>query len=332
MIKLRIADIDFTVNEDRKELIKICKALSCEVRVDMMLQLLRKSLSVTELKKLNNISASAVLFHINVLKDAGLVEITYTPGKKGLTQMVSKAIRYVNINLEGKKPMNYYGRIVCSMPVGCYTDAKFYERWGIADTERNYILDTSRAFDEGRFAAQILWAPGGFVEYSFNNDFAFEKDVCELSFSLEICSEAKTFREDWKSDITFSVNGKEVLTWTSPGDFGVRRGKLNPPWWNSNSTQYGQLKTLTITEQGVYLDGIRQESPYKLADFNLKGDNKIRFKIECKENALYYGGFNLFGKAFGDFEQDIEMTAVYRREAREGEPINAAQDVLRKID
>lgn len=72
---------------------------------------------------------------------------------------------------------------------------------------------------------------------------------------MEICSEAPGYKEDWKSDLTLWVNDVEVGTWTCPGDFGGRRGRLNPPAWPNGSTQYGMQVVWEIRSDGSYLNG-----------------------------------------------------------------------------
>ncbi len=52
-----------------------------------------------------------------------------------------------------------------------------------------------------------------------------------VQFSAELCSEAPLHNDDYPSDITVRVNGVELGTWTSPGDFGGERGRLTPDWW-----------------------------------------------------------------------------------------------------
>jgi predicted transcriptional regulator len=83
----------------------------------------------------------------------------------------------------------------------------------------------------------------------------------EIELSFEIASEAPDFADDWPSDITFYFNDTKLFTWTSPGDYGVKRGKLTPEWWPSN--QYGLLKTLHITQDGVTM------GDKKVSDVNL---------------------------------------------------------------
>ena len=40
-------------------------------------------------------------------------------------------------------------------------------------------------------------------------------------------------------------------------------------------------------------------------------DRPIVLKIGNKEDAQYVGGFNLFGKKFGDYPQDLVMSLEY---------------------
>ena len=112
-------------------------------------------------------------------------------------------------------------------------------------------------------------------------------------------------------DITFSINGIEVGTFTSPGDFGGRKGIYTTINWGLDATQYGQLKSITVNELGTYIDGILINDSIKINQLNLNEDNKVTFKVESKENAKNKGGFNIFGKNFGDYNQDIEMSVKY---------------------
>jgi len=48
---------------------------------------------------------------------------------------------------------------------------------------------------------------------------------------MEISSEAPSYNNNYPSDIVFSLKKIELGTWTSPGDFGDKRGNFNPQWW-----------------------------------------------------------------------------------------------------
>ena len=125
-----------------------------------------------------------------------------------------------------------------------------------------------------------------------------------------MCSEAPNYRNDWESDITFWINGVEVATYVSPGDFGDRRGRLNPAWWSDFSTQYGIIKNLSITEKGVYLDE-NLVSTRNIKSLGIQDGDNIVFRIGIKDNARHQGGINLFGEKFGDFSQGLVYMADY---------------------
>ena len=104
------------------------------------------------------------------------------------------------------------------------------------------------------------------------------------------------------------VNGVELLTFTSPGDFGGRRGKYTPAYWPVTSTQFGLLKKITVNGDGVFMDNVLINGKVSFADLGLCEKNAIEFEIGIKEDAEHKGGLNLFGKSFGDFPQSIVMT------------------------
>lgn len=302
--------ISLMEQSDQAKIEKICKALSSPIRLQMIRQIIDSPQTITQLAKLNEITNSTVIFHINILKDASLINIKYMPSQKGFAQVCF--INFQEITF-GRRQMHSQKTFVHeqSMGVGRFVDAKF-DTVAYATKNEIYHLPASEAFSSIRFDAELLWTFGGTVTYAFENNFLIDEKITELRFTLEICSEASYYKNDWKSDITFAVNGKELATYTSPGDFGGTRGKLNPAWWPNNLTQYGSLVTVSVTEKGTSLNNI-PTSKVTLKDLNLSAGNKILFTICNKRDAKYYGGFNLFGKSFGNYEQEILLTALYEK-------------------
>ena len=49
---------------------------------------------------------------------------------------------------------------------------------------------------------------------------------------------------------------------------------------------------------------------YYVDDLKLKNHNRLLFSLYNKLDAEFYGGFNLFGKGFGNHEQDIVLSAI----------------------
>lgn len=123
-------------------------------------------------------------------------------------------------------------------------------------------------------------------------------------------TEAAGYQDNWKSDITLWINGKDCGTFTSPGDFGSRRGKNNPPSWGAGRTQYGLLTTWTVTDEGSFVNDSRGAST-AIDDLDLLSRSRITVRIGNREDARNVGGFNLFGRAFGDDDQDTVLQVTY---------------------
>ena len=143
------------------------------------------------------------------------------------------------------------------------------------------------------------------MEYKFpNNSLYKEKPVIKLEVSAELSSETPGTNSTLLSDITLWINEVETGVWTSPGDFGDRRGKLTPLWWKLEGSQYGLLKHWSVTDKGSFVDGVKV-SGVTLQDLTLQDHHSIRVRIGVKETADHLGGMNLFGKGFGNYDQDL---------------------------
>lgn len=71
--------------------------------------------------------------------------------------------------------------------------------------------------------AGILWTSSGYVKYKFANGVPRKRTIKKVSISMEVCSEAPGYKEDWKSDLTLWINDVEIGTWTCPGDFWSKK-------------------------------------------------------------------------------------------------------------
>ncbi len=199
-----------------------------------------------------------------------------------------------------------------SMPVGMYSMAVPQPQCGLANREKMIgFLDIPQSFlDPARATAEIIWMSGGFVEYVFPCTLPTSVSLQRLEFIMEVCSEAPNYDHDWPSDITVWINGIEVGTWTCPGDFGAKRGILNPSWWIDHMSQYGMLKIWSLDEEGSYIDGTPAE-PITLRDTLVKPGEPITIRIGNKPDADHVGGFNIFGKGFGNYAQDLVLRLHY---------------------
>ena len=172
-------------------------------------------------------------------------------------------------------------------------------------------LDDVRYFDHpDRFNADIMWFTKGYVEYVIPNLIPRNQKITQLSLSAEISSEAPGIDNNWPSDISFYINYTLVCTWTSPGDYGDVRGMFTPEWWPQNWNQYGLLKLLVINHKGTFIDGLKI-SDITTSELNLDYTSTIRFRIAVEENSAHVGGLTIFGKSFGNYDQDIVVSINY---------------------
>lgn len=309
-IQFNKLNIDLLNPADGDRVLCLCNALNSSLRLNIYRQLIEHAMSISEVARVNEITVSSASFHTAILEKAGLIEIKLIPNKKGKIKVCHAVLN--EISLKGTDVNASENRNVLSfeMPVGMYTDANLEFVSGYCTDSEQILFNDGNVFVADRRNAQLLWCASGHVEYTFPALFGEKRRIQEISFSLEICSETINYRNDWKSDISFSLNGTELITFTSPGDFGGRRGVNNPSWWPNNSTQYGQLKTVTINSNGIYLDGVLKNGLININSLNVGDEKKLLFRVENKPDSFYKGGFNIFGKGFGDYNQDIVMTVI----------------------
>ena len=297
---------------DISGLAKITKALGSEVRLEIINLLNTKSYNINEIAEKLGLAASTVAVNIKMLEEAELIHTELQPGIRGSMKVCSKITDELKIildNNEDKQEDNFY---VVNMPIGNFCDCEIHPTCGMV-SEKGYIIqeDSPREFfGPMRHEAQLIWFRQGFLEYRFPNNLISGMKAKKIEFSMEICSEAPNYRNNWPSDITISVNNKEIGTWTSPGDFGGRRGFNNPLWWSDGSSQYGLLKTFKITNEGSYIDE-NKSSNVKVEDLDVELNDYISIRIEVKKDAKYVGGVNIFGEKFGDFQQNIVLRVEY---------------------
>ena len=306
MAKLR----EFDINET-DELCNLGKALSSPVRLEILGLLYDQSMIIGEIAKKLDIPASSAAFHLKLLEQAGLVRMEEQPGTRGSTKLCTIKVDHIAIDMV-KKNTDIDEIFSAEMPVGAYSSCQVTPTCGlcgpagvIGNEDAEYCFYYPERMDAG-----ILWTASGFVEYKFANGVPKKRRAKSVSVSMEICSEAPGYREDWKSDITVWINGMDCGTWTCPGDFGGRRGRLTPSFWPNGSTQYGIQTIWAVRKDGTYMNE-KKVSDVTVEQLCLWEKSYVSVKIGNKPDAKYVGGFNLFGKGFGDYNQDIILTVEY---------------------
>jgi predicted transcriptional regulator len=297
---------------DPLERIDILKSLASEVRVRILELLTRKGPhNVNQVAEELGLPQSTISSNIQVLVDAGLVQTRSQKARKGSQKICHSTFSELLIAFKDESRAS--GTVDVEMPLGLYTRCEVAAPCGLCSPDGVIgLLDVPDTFlHPDRMRAGLLWFTRGFVEFQFpNNAKLSDTAVAGLELSLELSSEVPGTSRDWPSDITIAINGAEIDTWTSPGDFGDRRGIHTPDWWKLAGSQYGQLKTWRVTTGGTFRDGDRV-SDRRIVDLGLDSHRSIRVRIGVKEDARHPGGINIFGRGFGNHDQDIVLRLLH---------------------
>jgi predicted transcriptional regulator len=297
--------------ESIQDIVTVSHALESETRVKMLQLIIKnRDINYKELAAALHITNGAITHNMKILEDAGLVEYVYSPGLRGSQKncMIKDYQFMINLLSSSKTDRVFETEI----PIGHFTQYQISPTCGLASrTSLIGKIDDPRYFAAPEaMEATILWFTKGFVEYRIPNYLEQGQTITELQFSFEISSEAPGYCNNWPSDIYFSVNGVQLGFWTSPGDFGGEKGLFTPGWWDPNWNSYGLLKLLTVTRQGAFVDGGRI-SGTRISELNLEPGSTISFRIAVPENARHTGGCTLFGKGFGNYNQNIKVRSIF---------------------
>ena len=295
---------------DPEERSDVLRGLSSPTRV-RILKLLQRSVgvNVNEIAGAIGQPQSTVSANLQILENAGLIRTETQKGRKGNQKLCFSIFDEILLMFRDDVADGSANTIEVAMPIGLYTSCEVSAPCGLCSPQGIIgLLDVPGTFlNPDRMNAGLMWFTRGFVEYQFpNNARLVGREVVALDFSMELSSEVPGTSADWPSDITVAINGREVGAWTSPGDFGDRRGVYTPDWWKLKGSQYGKLKSWRVTPDGAFIDGMKV-SPITLRDLDLSSHHSIRLRIEVKPNARHPGGVNIFGRGFGNYDQDIVL-------------------------
>jgi predicted transcriptional regulator len=286
----------------------VLKGIASPTRIQILNLLQERSRNVNEIAQALSLPQSTVALNISVLQEAGLIATETVNARRGSQKVCSKLFDEVVVRFESAEKRTD-DVIEVEMPVGLFSEFEAAPPCGLAGPERiiGYLDDPSYFLDPQRVKAGLLWFEKGFVEYKFpNNLLNTPRQPRRIEVSMELSSEVPSTNEQWRSDITVWINGVEIGHWTAPGDFGGQRGKYTPRWRPLNSSQYGLLKAWSVSDEGAFVDGVRI-GDVRLGDLDLMGHKSIRVRVGVKDDAENLGGVNIFGKGFGNHDQDIVL-------------------------
>ena len=289
--------------------IDILKSLAAPARLSILTLLNKQGpMNVNDIADVLGLPQSSTSTHVNSLEKAGLIETESQKAKKGSQKICRTA--YDEVVLSFKEPKQTDQNLIeVAMPVGLYSGCDTTAPCGLCSSEGIIgFLDSPDTFHSPeRMKAGLLWFTKGYVRYQFpNNARIAGQEIKELELVLELSSEVPGTSDDWPSDINISINDKLIAVWTAPGDYGDRRGKYTPDWWKLAGSQYGHLKSFRVTADGTYVDGMHV-SDITLSDLELDDHRSIRVRIAVPDEAKNPGGLNIFGRGFGNYDQDIVL-------------------------
>lgn len=295
----------------------VLKGLASPVRVRILQLLQRRGpLNVNEISHALALPQSSVATNIQVLEKAELIATATLKAKNGHQKICTARYREIVLRFNANGRSGADDVIEVAMPLGLYTSCSITAPCGLCSREGVIgLLDVPDFFlDPSRMRAQLIWFERGHVEYKFPNNAKLRGlAVKALEISMELSSEVPGTNANWPSDISLWINDVAIGTWTSPGDFGDKRGRYTPRWWKLAGSQYGALKTWRVTGEGAFVDDERV-SDVRLDALALDSHHSIRLRIGIDDGARHPGGVNIFGKGFGNHDQDIVMRLHLRDE------------------
>lgn len=291
--------------------LRLFKALGSDVRLEIVRLLVERPMNMNELAGKLHITNGALTTHIRKLEECGMVAVSSDSSGHGNQKICRVVPGKILINI--KNPSHpVENTCTVDLKVGRYSSCRVYPTCGLAAADHIIgVVDDYRYFSHpDHFDADILWFTQGYVEYQVPNFAPIHGHITQVTVSAELSSEAPGVNNQWPSDISFFINDIFVGVWTSPGDFGDVPGIFTPDWWFPNWNQYGLLKMLTVNEQGTFMDGLRI-SEVTVGELNLDRTQMFNLRFSVDYKSAHVGGLTIFGKSFGNYAQDIQVSLGY---------------------
>ncbi|UJF35775.1 ArsR/SmtB family transcription factor [Paenibacillus hexagrammi] len=217
-----------TIRYPASRIVDVAKALSGDIRVRILEALGEKPMSVSQLAEALGAAQPTISINVQILEQAELVVSAQGANRE---KICSVTCRSIQLDLPSKLGEGLHRTEDIHMPIGMYSRCSIQPTCGMAGKDGSIIgsTDDPRAFYmPERTEAALLWFSGaGYVEYYFANPMPPGVTLDELIVRAEVCAEAPAFQMEWPSDITLFINDLPIGTWTSPGDFGDRKGKAD---------------------------------------------------------------------------------------------------------
>ncbi len=280
---------------------RLCETLAAPARVEIMrLVLSRRADSLDALAKTLHLSNGAITQHVKKLVDVGLIRLEEISGKHGTAKRCVPTVDRVMIDIA--TDIASENAEVFNLPIGHFSFAAVNPYCAIATSEA-YIgeRDDPRYFTyPERTKAALIYFNSGKINWVLPSPVRRAARIKSVSVSLELS--AKPYGHGHKRDsaVSFFVNDVLLGTHVIDGEFADRKGLFTPAAFD-DVCQYGKYKTVKITEEGSFVDGIKIGST-RLSDIDV---SSLTFAI-ATEN-----GVSIFGSGFGDYDCGLRCKTEY---------------------
>ena len=288
----------------------VLRGLASPGRARILRLLLRRpGLNVNDIAEALSLPQSSVSSNLQILESAGLIRSETHKGRKGNQKLCFSAFDEVLVMLRDDVSGVNANAIEVAMPIGLYTSCEVSAPCGLCSPKGVIgLLDVPGTFlDPDRMNAGLMWFTRGFVEYQFPNN---ARHVGKADHGARPVFRAflRSSRDRLRLAVRHHSYSQRPRTrgLDKPRDFGDQRGLYTPDWWKLKGSQYGMLKSWRVTPDGAFVDGVKISS-LTSKDLDFSAHHSIRVRIEVKPDARHPGGVNIFGRGFGNYDQDIVL-------------------------
>ncbi len=280
---------------------KLCECLAAPARVEILRLILSgRAQCLDTIAKTLHLSNGAITQHVKKLCAAGLITLEETQGKRGIAKRCAIAVDRIMIDVSADAGGD--GADVFDVPIGQFSSASVNPYCAIATVE-GYIgeRDDPRYFTyPDRISAALIYFNSGKIGWTLPAPQKRRTKVSSVSVTFELSSKPSGHGRKRESAVTFYMNDVKLGTHSVDGEFTDRKGLFTPETFD-DVCQYGSLKTVKLTENGAFIDGIKL-SDASISDID--ADNLV-FTLAADN------GLAIFGKGFGDYDCGLRYKIEY---------------------
>ena len=305
----------YKVPEDKVDL--VLKALNNSARYNILCQLSQGPMNISELARAINISQPTVTTYINQLEKAGLVFCRLQKSSTGYNKICQTAYTGFSLSWQANPMEDLEAEYKIDMPVGhysaieCTTQSFLATQAGIISSSEDF----SRFFHPIRMQAELLAIGQGNVRYLFPYNIPETHKILYLELSAEIsiaCDHPDAF-----TDITIAINNHHFTPHRLLPNRSEQNQKHRLKWYPKDMKTSGELFVWRVEAERSMLNSM-PEGNITLADLNLQPMQPMEVSFEVQSSDEPVGGMIIFGKSFGQYDQDIRLTIVYEQDTNHG--------------